>query len=153
MPGANDQIVRFAYASRVVKGATDKDLLAIVQRSWQYNLVNKVNGLLELRSGRFQQMIEAPRLVMVSLIPRILSDARHTSIDITAIEDVGARSFDNWSVQGFEACGFVAPEDTQPVPVTDSHGNVVFTDVFHRNGARPSPRPKVPKITKPSTDT
>ena len=118
-------------------GVADADVLRIVQRSWQFNHLNRVFGVLELRNGRFSQVIEARQSVMNSLVPAILADVRHQEVDISAMEPIEARTFTNWSVSGFGAMDTgEQPAEAKPA----GQGNVIFSDRFRRGSGGPPVR-------------
>jgi hypothetical protein len=124
-------ILRLAFHSRAVPWVVETDLLAIVQRSWQHNVANRVFGLLEFRNGRFSQVIEAEVGVMNGLMPAILSDARHEMIDLTAVEQIRERTFTQWMVTGFDDLD-ITQHATGPGPAQSS--NVIFVDRFGARG-------------------
>ena len=143
MLDSSGSLVRFAYRSRATSVASGASLLAMVRSSWKFNHANRVFGVLEYRDGGFSQVIEATRGVMNGLVPDILSDPRHTRIELSAYEVIEARTFGSWSVIGFEE--FELGHEVEPKELPTG-SNVIYSDRFRSVAPR---REGVPRGSRP----
>jgi hypothetical protein len=91
-------LVRLMYASRAVPAVDHDELLAILRKSKSNNPVNGVTGVLCFSEGIFMQVLEGGRSAVNRLYNTIVSDARHTQVELLMYEEIQQRSFAGWSM-------------------------------------------------------
>ncbi len=91
-------LVRLMYASRAVPAVNHEELIAILRKSKANNPANGVTGVLCFSEGIFLQVLEGGRSAVNRLYNRIVSDARHTQVEILLYEEIGERRFAGWSM-------------------------------------------------------
>ncbi len=95
-------LVEFTYVSRASEDLPDAALLRLAQQAWSHNTRLGVTGSLTYEDGTFHQIIEGPSDVLLPLVSRILTDARHEAISIHGFRPISTRRFETWSAIGFE---------------------------------------------------
>ena len=91
-------LVRLLYASRAVPAVDHEELLAILKKSKTNNLAHGVTGVLCFSEGIFMQVLEGGRGPVNQLYNRIVSDSRHTDVELLSYAEVGERRFAGWSM-------------------------------------------------------
>jgi Sensors of blue-light using FAD len=91
-------LVRLMYASRAVPSIDHEELIAILRKSKANNPANGVTGVLCFSEGIFLQVLEGGRSAVNRLYNRIVSDARHTQVELMLYEEIGERRFAGWSM-------------------------------------------------------
>ncbi|MDP5104155.1 MAG: BLUF domain-containing protein [Erythrobacter sp.] len=82
----------------------DKSMLAgILSAARRNNPQQGITGALICRHDVYLQLIEGPAEAIDSLYARILSDDRHTNVDLLLTEDMGERMFPAWAMLDDEA--------------------------------------------------
>lgn len=98
-------LVRLIYLSRVAAPLGPADLTAIQQAARDRNPARGITGLLAFNADHFVQALEGSREAVCDLYQRIACDPRHRDCVIQSFGEVGARSFDDWSM------GFIGLDD------------------------------------------
>jgi FAD-dependent sensor of blue light len=101
-PGAQDSLVEFAFESRASPDLPAAAYLRIARQSWSFNTRSGLTGVLRFADGRFEQVVEGCCTVVLPLATRILGDARHAAISVTAFRPLAARRFAHWTLSGFD---------------------------------------------------
>ena len=91
-------LVRLMYASRAVPAIDHEELVAILRKSKANNPANGVTGVLCFSEGIFLQVLEGGRSAVNRLYNRIVSDARHTQVELLLYAEIGERRFAGWSM-------------------------------------------------------
>lgn len=104
-------LIQLSFVSQVREYLPCAALARIERQALDFNLANGLTGELHFLNGHFQQTIEGPRVVLLPLAARILSDARHTSIAVESFGAIARRRFRSWRSFGFGSAD--ALSDTQ----------------------------------------
>ena len=91
-------LVRLMYASRAVPTVDQEELLAILRASKGHNHQLGVTGVLCFSEGIFLQVLEGGRSAVNQLYNRIVTDPRHTQVELLSYEEIGERRFAGWSM-------------------------------------------------------
>ena len=91
-------LVRLMYASRAVPAVDQEELFAIVRKSKANNPGLGVTGVLCFSEGIFLQVLEGGRGAVNQLYNRIVTDSRHTQVELLCYEEIGERRFAGWSM-------------------------------------------------------
>jgi hypothetical protein len=86
------------YVSRAVPAMDQEELLAILRRSRAHNPGLGVTGVLCYSEGIFLQVLEGGRSAVNRLYNGIISDPRHTEVELLCYEEIGERRFAGWSM-------------------------------------------------------
>lgn len=103
-------LVEFSYVSKPSEDLPRAVFLRLARQVWSHNTRLGLTGELRFDGARFEQVLEGPPEIMLSLAARILSDPRHGSINIRAFRQIEARSFTTWSMIGFAEDGPAAAD-------------------------------------------
>lgn len=91
-------LVRLMYASRAVPAMDQDQLLAILRKCRADNPALGVTGVLCYSQGIFLQVLEGGRSAVNRLYNRIVTDPRHTQVEMLSYEEIGERCFAGWSM-------------------------------------------------------
>ena len=91
-------LVRLMYASRAVPTVNQDELVAILRKSKANNPAIGVTGVLCFSEGIFLQALEGGRSAVNQLYNRIVSDPRHSQVELLCYEEIGERRFAGWSM-------------------------------------------------------
>jgi hypothetical protein len=91
-------LVRLVYASRAVAAVDQEELVAILRKSKANNPSQGITGVLCFSEGIFLQALEGGRSAVNQLYNRIVSDSRHTQVELLCYEEIGERRFAGWSM-------------------------------------------------------
>jgi hypothetical protein len=91
-------LVRLMYASRAVPAVNQEELMAIVRKSKANNGPLGVTGVLCFSEGIFLQVLEGGRSAVNRLYNRIVTDNRHTQVELLSYQEIGERRFAGWSM-------------------------------------------------------
>ena len=91
-------LVRLMYASRAVPTVNQDELVAILRKSKANNPAVGVTGVLCFSEGIFLQALEGGRSAVNQLYNRIVSDPRHSQVELLCYEEIGERRFAGWSM-------------------------------------------------------
>ncbi len=91
-------LVRLVYASRAVSAVGQEELVAILRKSKANNPALGVTGVLCFSEGIFLQALEGGRRAVNQLYNRIVSDPRHTQVELLCYEEIHERRFAGWSM-------------------------------------------------------
>ena len=91
-------LVRLMYASRAVDPLDQDALVAILRKSKANNPTQGVTGVLCYSGGIFLQVLEGGRSAVNQLYTRIVSDPRHTRVELLSYEEIGERRFAGWAM-------------------------------------------------------
>jgi len=96
-------LVRCIYASRATKPGDLAALDAILAQSRANNSARGITGVLCVADGAFAQVLEGGRGEVSRLLAAILSDPRHTQVDILQFEEINERRFGAWTMGKIDA--------------------------------------------------
>lgn len=91
-------LVRLVYASRAVPAVDQEELFAILKKSKANNPKQGITGVLCFSEGIFLQALEGGRSAVNQLYGRIVSDTRHTNVELLCYDEIGERRFAGWSM-------------------------------------------------------
>ena len=91
-------LVRLMYASRAVPAVDQEELVTILRQSKANNPELGVTGVLCFSGGVFLQVLEGGRSAVNRLYNRIVTDPRHTEVELLLYEDINERRFASWSM-------------------------------------------------------
>lgn len=91
-------LVRLMYASRAVPAIDQEELATILRQSKAYNPGVGVTGVLCFSGSVFLQVLEGSRSAVNRLYNRIVSDPRHTEVELLLYEEINERRFAGWSM-------------------------------------------------------
>ncbi|MVN77813.1 hypothetical protein GO988_15890 [Hymenobacter sp. HMF4947] len=86
------------YTSHATFSMTDKDLLALLRWSRDWNEQKGVTGVLLYGDNQFVQVIEGPKEVVAYLYTHILRDRRHHGVTELAYGPIVQRIFTQWTM-------------------------------------------------------
>lgn len=88
-----------AYTSRARLDLSDQDLDDIHRVARHLNALDGITGLLVFDGVRFLQIVEGAEDAVDHLVRRLLTDQRHTSLEIRDEHSLESRSFPDWSME------------------------------------------------------
>ena len=91
-------LVRLLYASRAVPAVDQEELAAILRQSKSHNPAVGVTGVLCFSGGIFLQVLEGGRSAVNRLYNRIVTDPRHTEVELLSYQEIEERRFAGWSM-------------------------------------------------------
>jgi hypothetical protein len=91
-------LVRLMYASRAVPAVDHEELQALMRQCRSHNPQIGVTGVLCFASGIFLQVLEGSRTAVNRLYNRIVTDPRHTDVELLAYEEIDQRRFAGWAM-------------------------------------------------------
>jgi hypothetical protein len=86
------------YNSSATVPFSEDDLLDLLARSRENNMIKSITGLLLFKRGKFLQVLEGEDRPVRDLLSRIERDPRHCRIDILRWEVIKERGFPAWSM-------------------------------------------------------
>ena len=125
--GDDAAIVEFSFVSRAAPGLPMAVFERLARQTWSANTRLGLTGKLCFRDGRFDQVLEGPRDLVLPLAARIIADPRHGSISIRSFRPIARRGHCTWALAGFglSAAQAISQADT---------ANLVFLPVAAANG-------------------
>lgn len=91
-------LVRLVYASRATDAVGQEELLAILRQCKASNPSRGITGVLCFSEGIFLQALEGGRSTVNQLYNRIVTDMRHTQVELLSYEEISERRFASWSM-------------------------------------------------------
>lgn len=91
-------LVRLMYASRCVPAVDRDELAAILKKSQANNPAQGITGVLCHSDGIFMQVLEGGRGAVNRLYSRIVSDPRHTQVELLSYQEITERRFSSWAM-------------------------------------------------------
>jgi hypothetical protein len=91
-------LVRLLYASRAPKDIDSALIESILDQSRSHNPGAGVTGILCYSGRIFMQVLEGNRKEVSQLYNSIVTDSRHTDVEILLFEDITERRFFNWTM-------------------------------------------------------
>lgn len=91
-------LTRLLYASRAPQEVDNSLVETILEQSRRYNPAAGVTGILCYSGNIFVQVLEGNRRIVSQLYNRIITDPRHTDVEILLFEDIAERRFSNWTM-------------------------------------------------------
>ncbi len=91
-----------AYTSVYAGTSVKADLASIVASSQKNNPAAEITGVMFFQRGRFLQFVEGEESAVRTLIAKIESDARHTSIEFLFDEPIPGRGLAQWNMDCFQ---------------------------------------------------
>lgn len=91
-------LVRLLYASRATHTVEQDELNAILRSSKAENPALGITGVLCFSEGIFLQVLEGGRSAVNRLYNRIVTDPRHTDVELLVYEEISERRFAGWSM-------------------------------------------------------
>ena len=87
------------YISRATAlGAERAQMQSLVSKAAAHNEKHGITGVLIHANGRFMQVLEGSKEVVIATLQRIQADRRHEQIDILKTELSDERFFSSWSM-------------------------------------------------------
>ena len=93
------QLIYTSIASREI---TKADIAAILKKSEDFNVRNKITGCLLYYKKEFVQVLEGEKAVVKKLFARIKTDKRHSHVTLISEDTTDKRTFTNWQMAGYE---------------------------------------------------
>jgi len=91
-------MIRLIYASTMSEDCTAKGLVDVFETAQRENAKRNVTGILCYDAGYFLQCLEGPRAEVNEVYCAIVSDPRHTRLEILDYARTDARMFSAWSM-------------------------------------------------------
>lgn len=91
-------LISLLYVSRAVGPQTTAATSSILASAIGNNTAHGLTGVLCQGQGLYLQVLEGERSAVNRLYARILSDRRHTDLEILSCEEIGQRRFGQWSM-------------------------------------------------------
>jgi hypothetical protein len=91
-------LVRLIYASRAAATVGPEQLQAILRKSKANNPALGITGLLCFSDGVFLQALEGGRGAVNQLYNRLVTDPRHSGIQLLSYVEIDERRFAGWSM-------------------------------------------------------
>jgi hypothetical protein len=91
-------LVRLMYVSRAVPALDQEELVAILRKSKANNPALGITGVLCYSEGIFLQVLEGGRSAVNRLYNSIVTDLRHTDVELLGYEEIGERRFAGWAM-------------------------------------------------------
>ncbi len=89
------QLVYTSTARREISPAVVDDILAISRRN---NTLHGITGMLLYTQGAFMQVLEGTAERVEATLAKIMSDPRHSRIEVLLKDAVPKRDFSNWAM-------------------------------------------------------
>lgn len=86
------------YSSIAHENLKEDDILAILEKSRDFNLKNEITGCLLLHNNEFIQILEGDKIIIKDLIEKIKKDVRHSHLMVLAENEIENRVFDRWNM-------------------------------------------------------
>ena len=99
---SSKNVYQLVYASKVVAGFSEKDLVDILRTSRKNNKNLLITGALVYNKGYFLQMLEGEREAVEALFNVIAQDARHEKTNCFFRGEVQNRIFPDWYMGWFQ---------------------------------------------------
>jgi Sensors of blue-light using FAD len=96
---------RIIYLSSAVDSVDDKELNHLLLKSREWNLDNKITGILLHIDGDFIQVLEGDQEVIEKLFAKISTDNRHKGIIVVSKSNIEKRQFEDWSM-GYKSTNY-----------------------------------------------
>ena len=91
-------IVRLIYASKIKEGHGPNDVMRIIEVSEKNNQKKGITGALCFGPRHFLQCLEGQRDEVNKLYNKIITDDRHTNVELLYYADIDERVFGDWSM-------------------------------------------------------
>jgi hypothetical protein len=91
-------LVRLMYVSRAVPALDQEELSAIVRKSRADNAALGVTGVLCFSEGIYLQVLEGGRSAVNQIYRHIVTDPRHTEVELLCYEEIVERRFAAWAM-------------------------------------------------------
>ena len=115
-PANPEDLHRLIYCSTINFDETHvpftSEIQSILERSRSHNPTRGITGALMTGGSRFAQVLEGTLSDLVGLYGRIARDRRHREVLLLAIEPVGHRHFQDWSM------AYVSQADQAEIPLS-----------------------------------
>lgn len=130
------------YTSHATTPFLESDLIDLLKRSRAFNLENHITGMLLYLEGKFMQVLEGDKQIVISLYDKIKKDSAHTRVTTVIEGDSPTRVFKDWSM-GFKQLSFdqfsaitgfhdIDKFFTQEQDNSNSHLLMVFLQIFYK---------------------
>ncbi len=90
--------VRVLYVSRAVGPQTSTVTTSILSTAQSHNRRNGISGVLCQGQGLYLQVLEGERSAVNRLYSCILSDRRHSDVEMLHLEEITERRYADWSM-------------------------------------------------------
>jgi Sensors of blue-light using FAD len=91
-------LVRLLYVSRCIDSDPSAAVESILTSCRAHNLSRGITGILCYGGNLFLQAIEGGRSQVNALYTRIVSDPRHTDVELLHYEEITQRRFSGWTM-------------------------------------------------------
>lgn len=130
------------YTSHAAAPFSESELIDLLKRSRTFNLKNHVTGMLLYLEGKFMQVLEGDKKIVLSLYDKIKRDPTHTRVTTVIEGDSPTRVFKDWSM-GFKQLSFeqfskttgfhdIDKFFTQEQDNSNAHLLMVFLQLFYK---------------------
>jgi hypothetical protein len=96
---ATASLCSIVYRSRAVSPLSGYELYELVKSAQARNLAESVTGLMLYDESRFYQWLEGPVDSVSRVMNSIMSDRRHTDIEIVSDKPASTRQFGDWTMR------------------------------------------------------
>jgi hypothetical protein len=97
--GASAALATVVYRSRAVAPLPDQDLQHLIRSAQSRNQREAITGVVLYDDSRFFQWLEGPVDGVARVMDSILSDARHTDLEILTRRTAATRRFKDWNMK------------------------------------------------------
>lgn len=98
----DEPLVSLLYISRATPRFRPEELPALLVSASARNAQRGITGVLLSYSGRFMQVLEGPRSVVLACFEAIRSDPRHGPVVQVALDPIDARRFPDWAMRNVQ---------------------------------------------------
>lgn len=92
------QMYTLTYESVEAKRISSAEMEDLLEQARENNQKNKITGCLVYYNGRFIQILEGEREVVLNLYKKIQQDARHKEVHLFSDDDIEERTYPNWGM-------------------------------------------------------
>ncbi len=90
--------IRLLYVSRAVGPQTSTVTATVLGQARGHNGTHGITGVLCQGQGLYLQVLEGPRAAVNELYARIVTDRRHTQVQLLQLEEITNRRYPQWSM-------------------------------------------------------
>lgn len=98
-------LVRLMYASRAVPAVDAEELQSLLRQCRTGNAKHGITGVLCFADRVFLQVLEGSRSAVNRLYQRIVTDTRHTDVELLAYDEIDERRFAGWAMGQVQMSG------------------------------------------------
>jgi hypothetical protein len=91
-------LIRLLYVSRAVGPQTTTVTSSILATAHEHNRAQGISGVLCQGQGLYLQVLEGERRAVNQLYAKLVTDPRHTDIELLQLEEATERRYAQWSM-------------------------------------------------------